>query len=117
MKKLQNGLKKVSVVASNAWLSLNTFIASNTAVGQGVENASKNLLDELEAIYCGSLAWLLFAVNLVWLCLTKNEKVMAVLKKTLIGIIVAYIAIKILAKGNNNSLDRTVNSITNWISK
>lgn len=113
VKKLFNA-KNCIIFFFNALFTTTTFHAAQTNFGKGAVKASDNLLKELEAIYCGSLFFLLLGVNVVWLAVTKNEKVMGILKKTLIGLLVAYIVLKLLA-GNSTVITGTADTVTSWL--
>lgn len=88
-----------------------------TTVGQGIKAASTNLVNEIASVYCGSLAWLLLAVDVLILACSKNEKVITVSKTALAFIIVAYVVLKILSNGNGGVIGSTADKLNEWISQ
>lgn len=96
--------------------SFSFFLASGptTAVGQGINNASKNIVSEIASVYCGSLAFLFFAIDICVLALCKNEKVIGAAKIGLIAIPIAYVVLKMAAAGTGGSLGQTMENISNW---
>lgn len=98
------------------FFSFSFFLASGptTAVGQGINNASKNIVSEIAAVYCGSLAFLFFAIDVCVLALCKNEKVIGAAKIGLIVIPLAYVVLKMAAAGNNGAIGKTMENISNW---
>ena len=115
LKKLTNAIRQKILYGIAVYSSLTAFYATpTTAFGRGIDNFFSNLLKEIAAIYCGSLWLVLLAINLVWLGWCKNERVIPVLKKSLIIIIVVYIALRVLT-GNSGILTNTANTVESWI--
>lgn len=88
---------------------------TQTEIGAGIDTAATNFVSEIAAVYCGSLFFLLLVINALTLLLSKNEKVTGVAKKTLIGVIVAYIVLKLAQVGWSGKLGTTVDTMSGWI--
>ena len=86
-----------------------------TSVGDAIDSASTSLLSEISRVYCGSLFFLLLGVNVVVLAFSKNDKVLAVAKRTIIFIIAAYFILKILGKGSGGVIGSTMTDIEGWL--
>lgn len=86
-----------------------------TAVGDAIDTASTSLLNEISRVYCGSLFFLLLGINIVVLAFSKNDKVLAVGKRTIIFIIAAYFILKILGNGNGGVIGSTMTEIEGWL--
>ncbi len=93
-----------------------TYYAGNTAVGDAIDTASNNLLSEISRVYCGSLFFLLLGINIVILVFSKNDKVLAVGKRTIIFILAAYFVLKILGQGNGGIIGSTMDEMQGWLS-
>ena len=96
-------------------LICNATAFSATGVGDSLDNGAANLLQEVARVYCGSVAYLLFAVEiLVWL-LVKNDKVSGMALKALIGCVIAYIVLKILSSAGGGVIGQTMDEVTEWV--
>lgn len=89
------------------------FASAETELGQGIETGSKKFVNEISAIYCGSIFMLLLIINVFYLALSKNEKGIGIAKKTLIGIVALYVILK-LAGGSK--IQNTMDTISGWVS-
>lgn len=90
--------------------------SAETDLGQNIETTSGKFLNELAAVYCNSLCWLILGVNLCFLFFSKNDKLIGFAKKAVIGCIAVYVILKILTSGDSNTITNTTDSITNWMS-
>lgn len=112
--------KKLNKCLSNAFaflLTKSTFLATVTAqtdLGQNAIDTSQNLLNEITAVYCNSLGWLLLAISLITLTFSKNDKVLGFAKKGLYGSIIVYIILIILNGGPANVIANTVDTVSSW---
>lgn len=112
--------KKLNKCLSNAFaflLTKGTFLATVTAqtdLGQNAIDTSQNLLNEITAVYCNSLGWLLLAISLITLTFSKNDKVLGFAKKGLYGSIIVYIILIILNGGPANVIANTVDTVSSW---
>ncbi len=91
------------------------FATTQTTLGGNLETGASNLIQEVEAIYCGSVAWLLLAINVIILAFSKDEKKLGFAKRAIAVIIVAYIVVKILSSGGGGSIGSTVDEMTEWV--
>lgn len=87
----------------------------STSLGTNLVSASTSLLNEVEGVYCGSLCWLIFGIEVLILCISKNDKVIGVTKRAVIGCIVAYIVLKILVVANGGVIGSTVDTVSGWV--
>lgn len=88
----------------------NYFYAS-TALGTSIETGSKGLIDEIANIYCGSLCFLLIAIDVVLLFISKDDKVIAMGKRALLFLVVAYIILKLI---QNDVIKNTVEAVSGF---
>ena len=96
-------------------LLFNANSFSATSVGDSLDNGAGQLLQEIARVYCGSVAYLLFAVEiLIWL-LVKNDKVSGIALKALIGCVIAYIVLKILSAAGGGVIGQTMDEVTDWV--
>lgn len=115
--KVNDSCKKVAayIVSTSAVLaSRGMFYATETQVGTNFNNVAGKLLSEFKSVYCGSLCWLLFGVQVAILFFSKNDKLVAFAKKALFGCIVLYAVLQILVKSDGGAIGNTVNTISNW---
>lgn len=96
--------------------SFSFFLASGptTAVGQGINNASKNLVSEIASVYCGSLAFLFLVINGIVLAFCKNEKVLSVAKISMFAIPIVYVLLKMAVAGTGGALGKTMENLSTW---
>lgn len=86
-----------------------------TAVGQALDNGANHLIKEIEAVYCGSLAFLLLIISAFTFAFTTNDKVKGVTVGCMVATIGAYIAIKILAMSGGGVIGSTMDTVTDWV--
>lgn len=96
-------------------LTKHSFYAAATELGRNIESTSGKLLSEIKAIYCGSLCWLLLAINICILFFSKDDKMISFSKKAIFGCIIAYAALQILVKSSGGSIGSTINNISTWM--
>jgi len=95
------------------FLNANPFSA--TGVGDSLNNGAGQLLNEIARVYCGSVAYLLFAVEILMWLLVKNDKVSGLALKALIGSVIAYIVLKILSSAGGGVIGQTMDEVTDWV--
>ena len=101
------------IVLITFFMNLNPFAA--TGVGDSINNGALQLLNEIARVYCGSVAYLLFAIEiLVWL-LVKNDKVSGMALKALIGCVIAYIVLKVISQASGGVIGQTLDEVTEWV--
>lgn len=92
------------------------FAAPTTTLGGNLNTGAYNLIKEIESIYCGSVAWLLLAINILVLAFSKDEKKIGFAKRALAVVVVAYAVIKILASTTGGgAIGSTVDEMTDWV--
>ncbi len=90
------------------------FLASELQLTQNATTTSSNLLSNLSNLYCKSLCWLLLVIDAVLLVFSKNDKLLAFAKWSLVGCIVVYIVFKMVGT-NGGILATTADSIADWM--
>lgn len=94
------------------WLNQVFYLAATTELGKGITKATDNIVDEIVAVYCGSLFYALLIVNIIVLAFSKNDKVTGIAKKTIIFIVVAFLAGKYIQA---DKLNTTMDTVTDWL--
>ena len=89
---------------------------AQTDLGNAMTETGDNLLKEVAAVYCNSVGYLIFAVSILTLMFSKNEKVLGFAKKSAWGSAIVYIILIILTGGDVNVISNTVNTVTSWAS-
>ncbi len=74
----------------------------------------QNLLSNFSSLYCDSLCWLLVAIDLFLLFFSKNDKMLAFAKWSLVGCIVVYVVFKVIGT-DGGVLGTTADSISDWM--
>ena len=92
-----------------------TNLMHATQVGDAIETGAKGLLDEVARVYCGSLAWLLLAVELAIFLISKNDKAKQAAVISAVGTVVAFIVLKILSSTGGGVIGGTVEEVTDWV--
>ena len=87
---------------------------AQTDLGVSMTETGKSLLNEITAVYCNSLGWLILAISLLTLMFSKNEKLLGFAKKGVYGSIIVYIILIILNGGPANVIQKTVDTVTSW---
>ena len=115
LEKSKNVMLKIALMVSAYSVSVIPMMAKNnlTITGKFTTAAGK-LLSDLEKIYCGSVAWLLLVINILVLAFSKDDKVIGIAKRSLATIVIAYIAIKILAKANGGVIGNAIDTMAGW---
>ena len=90
------------------------FHATETDVGTAINSGASHLLTEVEKVYCGSLAFLLMAIEIAVFLISKNDKAKQAALVSFIGCLVAFIVIKILASGNGGIIGNTLDTMQGW---
>lgn len=88
------------------------YIAATTELGKGITKASDSIVDEIVAVYCGSLFYFLLIINVLVLAFSKNDKVTGIARKTLIFIVVAFLVCKYIEA---DKLDSTMTTVSGWL--
>ena len=88
---------------------------ATTELGKSIEKGSTNLLQEVEGIFCGSLAYLLFAIEIAVFLISKNDKAKRASVVSAIGTVVAYIVLKVLASSGGGAIGKTMDEMTEWV--
>lgn len=101
------------IILMSFFVNANPFAA--TGVGDSINNGAAQLLNEIARVYCGSVAYLLFAVEiLIWL-LVKNDKISGMALKALIGCVIAYIVLKVISAASGGVIGQTLDEVTDWV--
>ena len=108
-----NYLKQKLLYGIAVCTSLSNFYAASTAVGQGVQKFSGSVLKEIAAVYCDSLWLLLWGLNWLGLAFIHNDKITAVLKKSIWIIPLVYIILQVLVN-KPDILKNTADTAVNW---
>ena len=88
---------------------------ATTDVGQAIDNGATNLLQEVEQVYCGSLAFLIFGISLAVFFISKNDKAKHSALMAAIGAVITYIVLKVLASGEGGAIGKTMDEMTEWV--
>lgn len=94
------------------WLNQVFYLAATTELGKGITKATDNVVDEIVAVYCGSLFYALLLINVLVLAFCKNDKVTGIAKKTIIFLVVAFLVGKYIQA---DKLDSTMDTMTDWL--
>ena len=113
--KCTSAVVKLTAIAYSGCSMLAT-VNAETDVGKNVTLGGRKLLNEITAVYCNSLGWLLAAINVAILMFSKNDKAVAFAKKALFGVVAVYIVLKILNTANGGIIGSTTDTMTQWIS-
>ncbi|MEE1256245.1 MAG: hypothetical protein UHN47_07005 [Lachnospiraceae bacterium] len=120
-KKIKNFSKKYIAYITSAFIFLTTkgiyyadLPQAQTDLGVSLTDTGNNLLNEITAVYCNSVGWLLFAISLAFYAFSKNEKIIGFAKKGIYGSIIVYIILIILNGGPANVIQNTVDTVTSW---
>ena len=89
---------------------------AQTDLGTNIMSFGSNLLNEIAAVYCGSLCWLAFAIEILVLVFSHNDKALGFAKKALIGCIVVFIVLLILCKPDAGVIGLFTKQIGGWAS-
>lgn len=106
---------KKYIAATSSLPSAGGGTGTQTTLGGNLVNAGNNAIQEIAAVYCGSLCWVLAGIDVIVMAFTKNEKLLTAERIALIAIIVAYIVLKILSSGNGGVIGTTADEITGWL--
>lgn len=94
------------------WMNQVFYLAATTELGKGITKATDSVVNEIVEVYCGSLFYALLFINLLVLGLSKNDKVTGIAKKTIIFLVVAFLAGKYIQA---DKLDTTMDTMTDWL--
>lgn len=115
---IKSAKTKLLALGCTTYCTCMRFIADTTTatdLGTNVKSTGKNFLNEITAVYCDSICWLLFIIELLFYFFSKNEKVIGYAQKALVGTVIAYIVLNILNGGPGNVIQNTVDSIQGWM--
>lgn len=90
------------------------FLASDLQLTENAKVTSSNLLSNLSHLYCDSLCWLLLAIDVILLFFSKNEKLLAFAKWSLVGCLVVYVVFKVMGS-DGGIFAQTADSISTWM--
>ena len=72
------------------------FLASDLQITTNLSTTLSNILSNLSHIYCDSLCWLLFGIQVLILIFSKNEKAIEFAKRSLVVCIILFIVFKFI---------------------
>ena len=92
-----------------------TLAFNATSVGDALDNGASQGLQEFARVYCGSVGYLLMAIEGFLFLKSKNDKVKAAALASLVGCFIAYIYLKILSAQGGGAIGTTLDEVTDWV--
>lgn len=86
-----------------------------TGVGDAINNGANEILQEVARVYCGSLAFLLLAIEVLIFLISKNDKAKQAAAIAAVGTVVAWIVLKVLSSANGGVIGSTIETATDWV--
>lgn len=115
LKRSNYDIPALMVSSITVLMSRGVYFATETDLGNHLNTTAQKVLAEIKSVYCGSVCWLLFGIELLFMFFSKDDRRVAIAKKALIGCIVAYIVLQILVKGSTGTIGTTVTKLSGWI--
>lgn len=106
-------IAKASAIPGFIWAQRN-FFATDLQISQNIQNTSSNLLTNISNVYCKSVVWLLFLIELCVYAFSKDDKKIALAKKCFIGCLVVYIFFKLIGT-DGGVVGSTADKIAEWM--
>ena len=119
-KKITNFHKRSIAYITNAFMFLlakGTYYAipqAQTDLGVALTDTGQNFINEITAVYCNSIGWLLLIISLGFYMFSKNDKVIGYAKKGIYGSLLGYVILIILNGGPANVISKTLDTVTSW---
>ena len=88
---------------------------ATTDVGKAIDNGATHLVQEVEQVFCGSLAYLIFGISIAVFFISKNDKAKHTSLLVAIGTVISYIVIKVLASDGGGAIGKTMDEMTEWV--
>lgn len=102
-------------VASTTCMTFLADAKAATDLGTNIESTGKKFLNEITAVYCNSLGWLVLGISLLIYAFAKDDRVVGYAKKAAWGSVIVYIILIILNGGPGNVIQTTVDSVQGWM--
>ncbi len=108
--------QRLLMLALMIFLCFDGTIAMNaTPLGDKIDNGANQLLQEVARVYCGSLAFLLLAIEAAIFLISKNDKAKQGALIAGVGTIIAYIILKVLSSAGGGAIGETIDEVTTWV--
>ena len=88
---------------------------ATTDVGKAIDTGATHLVQEVEQVFCGSLAYLIFGISIAVFFISKNDKAKHASLLVAIGTVISYIVIKVLASDGGGAIGKTMDEMTEWV--
>lgn len=118
---LKQKLTQASVAAATFLSAKGMYYASETGtsleISSNMSTTATNFVNEIAVIYTKSLFPLVVLIALGFMFFSKDDKIVTWAKRIGFGALVVYIICKIfLANTSDNTITRSLDTITNWVS-
>ena len=90
------------------------MLFADTGVGDAIDHGANELLNEFARVYCGSLAYLFLAIEVVIFLISKNDKAKQGAIVAAVGTVVAYVVLKVLSSSGGGVIGQTMDEVTTW---
>lgn len=101
------------------FLAAQRFIYAANADIKLIDNIGKtssNFLKDVSNVYCKSVVWLLFAIELFVFLFSKDEKKIALAKKCAVGCFIFYIVLKLIGV-DGGIIGTSADKLTEWMNQ
>lgn len=118
---LKQKLAQASVAAATFLSTKGMYYASDTGtsleISSNMSTTATNFVNEIAVIYTKSLFPLVFLIALGFMFFSKDDKIVTWAKRIFFGALVVFVICKIfLANTSDNTITRSLDTITNWVS-